>query len=120
MGIPTEQALPVPSGACERRRKRRFAIEQQLKYKVLHADRLPEIGVGRSVNISSGGICFTTETVLALGTPIEISMPWPALLNDICPIKLVIYGSVIRSEANRTAVAIERQEFRTQGRKLWE
>lgn len=40
------------------------------------------------------------------------------LLNDSCPMKLVIYGCVVRSNDKGAAVAIERYEFRTQGRSL--
>ena len=42
-------------------------------------------------------------------------MSWPVLLNDSCPMKLMIYGCVIRSNEKGAAVAIERYEFRTQG-----
>jgi hypothetical protein len=43
-------------------------------------------------------------------------MTWPVLLNDNCPMKLMIYGCVVRSNEKGAAVAIERYEFRTQGR----
>jgi hypothetical protein len=43
-------------------------------------------------------------------------MNWPVLLNESCPMKLMIYGCVIRSNEKGAAVAIERYEFRTQGR----
>jgi hypothetical protein len=43
-------------------------------------------------------------------------MNWPVLLNDSCPMKLMIYGCVVRSNDRGAAVAIERYEFRTQGR----
>ena len=42
-------------------------------------------------------------------------MSWPVLLNDSCPMKLMIYGCVVRSNEKGAAVAIERYEFRTQG-----
>jgi len=46
---------------------------------------------------------------------VELSMNWPVLLNDSCPMKLMIYGCVIRTNDRGAAVAIERYEFRTQG-----
>jgi hypothetical protein len=67
------------------------------------------------MNISSGGVFFTTENVLTAGMPVELSMSWPVLLHDSCPMKLMIYGCVIRSSERGAAVAIERYEFRTQG-----
>jgi c-di-GMP-binding flagellar brake protein YcgR len=99
----------------ERRTKRRFQIDQEVKYKMLYGQRIAETGVGRTVNISSGGVWFSTESMLTSGMPVELSMNWPVLLNDSCPMKLMIYGCVVRSNEKGAAVAIERYEFRTQG-----
>jgi hypothetical protein len=99
----------------ERRTKRRFQIDQEVKYKMLYGQRIAETGVGRTMNISSGGVWFSTETMLTSGMPVELSMNWPVLLNDSCPMKLMIYGCVVRSNEKGAAVAIERYEFRTQG-----
>src|SRR5580700_1126928 len=106
----------VMNGERERRTKRRFHIEQDVRYKMLYGQRIAETGSGRTANISSGGVWFTTETMLTTGMPVEISMNWPVLLNDSCPMKLMIYGCVVRSNEKGAAVAIERYEFRTQGR----
>ena len=38
------------------------------------------------------------------GMPVELSMSWPVLLNDICPMKLMIYGCVVRSNEKGAAV----------------
>src|SRR5215475_4704160 len=102
----------------ERRSKRRFQIEQEVKYKMLYGQRIAETGVGRTKNISSGGVWFSTESMLTTGMPVELSLTWPVLLNDSCPMKLMIYGCVVRSNDRGAAVAIERYEFRTQGRSL--
>jgi hypothetical protein len=98
-----------------RRTKRRFQIDQEVKYKMLYGQRIAETGVGRTINISSGGVWFSTESMLTSGMPVELSMTWPVLLNDSCPMKLMIYGCVVRSNERGAAVAIERYEFRTQG-----
>jgi hypothetical protein len=100
----------------ERRSKRRFRIEQEIHYKMLYGQRIAETGLGRTANISSSGVWFTTESMLTTGMPVELAMSWPVLLNDSCPMKLMIYGCVIRSNEKGAAVAIERYEFRTQGR----
>ena len=100
----------------ERRLKRRFHIEQEVRYKMLYGQRIAETGTGKTLNISSSGVWFTTESMLTSGMPVEVSMNWPVLLNDSCPMKLMIYGCVVRSNEKGAAVAIERYEFRTQGR----
>lgn len=99
----------------DRRAKRRFRIEQALRYKLLYGNRVTESGTGKTLNISSSGVWFTTEGMLGEGLPVELSISWPALLNDVCPMKLVIYGCVVRSDPQSAALAIERYEFRTQG-----
>jgi hypothetical protein len=99
----------------ERRSKKRFHIEQEIRYKMLYGQRIAETGVGKTVNISSGGVLITTQNPLTAGMPVELSMSWPVLLNDSCPMKLMIYGCVIRSSEKGAAVSIERYEFRTSG-----
>jgi len=110
-----ENALLGRYAGNERRSKKRFHIEQEVKYKMLYGQRIAETGTGKSLNVSSGGLWFTTETMLTAGMPVELSLAWPVLLNDSCPMKLMIYGCVIRSNERGAAVAIERYEFRTQG-----
>jgi hypothetical protein len=108
------------NGERERRVKRRFLIDQEVRYKMLYGQRIAETGTGRTVNISSSGVWFTTEAMLTSGMPIELSMNWPILLNDVCPMKLMIYGCVVRSNERGAAVAIERYEFRTQGSRAFQ
>ena len=114
-GAPTMAKRKKQDEHIDRRIKRRFGIEQGLRYKLLYGSRVAEAGCGRTVNISSSGVWFTTEGVLSTGLPVELSMSWPARLNDVCPMKLVIYGCVVRSGQDGAALAIERYEFRTQG-----
>jgi hypothetical protein len=118
MGTQLHEDRMVTHGERERRTKRRFHIEEDVRYKMLYGQRIAESGAGKTMNISSGGVWFTTEAMLTSGMAIEISMTWPALLNDSCPMKLMIYGCVVRSNDKSAAVAIERYEFRTQGRSL--
>ena len=107
-------------GDRERRTKRRFEIDQEVRYKMLYGQRIAETGVGRTMNISSGGVWFTTDAPLPMGVPIELTISWPALLNDYCPMKLMIFGCVVRSTDTGAAINIERYEFRTQGSTLFQ
>jgi hypothetical protein len=114
-GAPTMAKRKKRDEHVDRRTKRRFGIEQGLRYKLLYGSRVSEAGNGGTVNISSSGVWFTTENVLSTGLPVELSMIWPARLNGMCPMKLMIYGCVVRSDREGAALAIERYEFRTQG-----
>ena len=54
-------------GERERRMKRRFQIEQDVRYKMLYGQRIAETGAGKTMNISSSGVWFTTENMLTSG-----------------------------------------------------
>jgi hypothetical protein len=112
--LKTAHVETIVNGQRERRAKQRFRIDQEVRYKMLYGHRIAETGVGRTSNISSSGVWLTTETMLSSGMPVELSMHWPLLLNETCPMKLMIYGCVVRSNERGAAVAIERYEFRTQ------
>ena len=87
---------------------------------MLYGQRIAETGVGKTRNISSGGLWMTTESMLTTGMPVELSMAWQVLLNDSCPMKLMIYGCVVRSNERGAAVAIERYDFRAQGSRAYQ
>lgn len=118
MGTEFQDDRIIMNGERERRTKRLFQIEQDVRYKMLYGQRLAETGSGKTMNISSGGIWYTTEALLTSGMPIELSVTWPVLLNDSCPMKLMVYGCVARNSERGAVMAIERYEFRTSGRSL--
>lgn len=98
----------------ERRKSGRFTIERDIRYRVLNK-KSNQAGQGKTVNISSAGILFTTDHVLLPGRTLEVSVSWPAQLNDTCPLKLVARGRVVRFEPGKAAIEIQHYEFRTQG-----
>jgi hypothetical protein len=106
------EARAVNGGAAERRRTTRFPVCEELKYRVMHKSSKVS-GTGRTLNIGSGGVLFTTEERLPLGRSVELAVNWPARLDGTCPLKFVAVGRVVRAEADMAAVRIERYEFRT-------
>jgi hypothetical protein len=112
MGLRRYEVTVTPGGAANRRRTTRFPVCEELRYRVMH--KLSRVsGTGKTLNIGSGGVLFTTEEQLPLGRTVELSVHWPAKLDGSCPLKFVAIGRVIRSEADIAAVRIERYEFRT-------
>lgn len=99
----------------ERRTSDRFPIERDVKYRVLSRRHADQGGCGKTLNISSSGILFSTEQDLSPGRQIEISVAWPAQLNNQTPLKLVARGRVVRVEDRRAALEIQHYEFKTQG-----
>ncbi len=106
----TNGSTPLWSGA----RQKDFPIEQDVFYKVLdHRVAVPESGAGKTLDISSGGILFETEQRLRAGKRVELSVNWPAELENGCPLKFMAFGRVVRADDNTAAVHIEQYEFRT-------
>ncbi len=97
----------------DRRGNSRFPVNEEVSYKTMSVRGPHQGGTGRTLNISSGGILFTTEDQLALGRLMEVSVAWPARLGGSCRLKLVAVGRVIRADAAVAAIRIQRYEFKT-------
>jgi len=104
----------LPFKAVERRHADRFPIVRELRYRVLSKRSEEETGDGRTVNISSSGVLFTAEHVLVPGRRMELSISWPAQLDNKTSLKLVARGRVVRFEHGLAALEIQQYEFRTQ------
>ena len=100
---------------AERRLSGRFPICQEVVYTLLDGNARTERCAGKTVDISSRGILFTTAESLDPGKRLEVAVNWPARLDGTCRLKLVAMGRVVRTEQDRAAIAIEHYEFRTQG-----
>jgi len=99
----------------DRRGTSRFPLREEVTYKVLNTRAVKISGTGKTLNIGSGGILFSTEERLPMGRTVELSVSWPARLGGTCPLKFVAVGRVVRSDPDKAVVRIERYEFRTRG-----
>jgi len=97
----------------DRRHSDRFPIEREVRFRVLNKRGADEAGEGKTLNISSSGVLFTTDQMLLPGRRLELSINWPAQLNSKCALKLVARGRVVRFEHGRVAIEIQQYEFRT-------
>lgn len=97
----------------EKRSSIRFPIVREVRFKRLSIRNSSEIGRGQTIDISSKGVYFTSDVALSVGERLELSINWPAQLDQKCPLQLVTLGRVVRSDNARYAMAIERYEFRT-------
>jgi hypothetical protein len=90
-----------------------------MRYKVFGAkETIRHAGSGKTLNMSSSGVLFTTESGLPKGARAEIAVSWPYQLNGATPLKLVAIGVLARSEEKLAAISIQRYEFRTRGLNL--
>jgi hypothetical protein len=102
-------------GMTDRRGTTRFPLQEDVTYRVLNSRANQITGSGKTLNIGSGGILFSTEERLPMGRTVELSVSWPARLDGTCPLKFVATGRVVRSDIDRAVVRIERYEFKTRG-----
>lgn len=102
--------------SIERRTKVRFPVQRELRYKLLEGETIIASGTGATCNVSSGGIAFTTDCSLAKGSFVELSISWPVLLDSGCPMRLIVFGKVVRTGLRRAVCTVEKYEFRTQAR----
>jgi len=100
----------------DRRKKLRFPIQRELRYKVLEGETVVAHGVGLTQDISSSGASFHPAEPVRTGALVELSISWPVALGDDTPVRLVILGKVIRSNGKWAACSIGQYEFRTQSR----
>jgi len=96
----------------ERRSKVRFPLTVHLRYR-LRGSVQQATGDGKSVNISSIGMLFTAEHELRVGERLELTLDWPAPLDGVVPLRLFMFGRIVRADGPSTAVKIDHHEFRT-------
>jgi c-di-GMP-binding flagellar brake protein YcgR len=113
MSIGQTDISAITGNLLDRRGNSRFPVREEVRYRVLNAKSLNVTGVGKTLDISSGGILFTTEEKLPMGKLVEVAVNWPARLGGSCPLRFVAVGRVVRAESNKAAVRIERYEFKT-------
>src|SRR5215471_20219681 len=90
----------------ERRNKKRFPLHRELRFKLLEDGAIRETGVGKTIDVGSGGVAFSVDRFLTLGAYIELSISWPVMLDDTCPMRLIVFGRVLRSTGTMAACSV--------------
>jgi hypothetical protein len=73
------------------------------------------IGSGYTIDLSHGGIRFWTDAPPPIGQPVELRIKWPFLLQGVCPLELLVRGTVLRTGFQGSVVKLTKYEFRTCG-----
>ena len=105
----------------DRRNWRRYECRLDLRFE--HQDRAGAVCVGHGVtaDLSSGALRFHPDQTLPTGAETEARVAWPFLLQNVCPLELVLKGTVAAVTGRGTILAIRSYEFRTCGpRSFWE
>jgi hypothetical protein len=109
MMLPTSR-LTIASP--ERRKRLRFPLDTELRYS-RHGGGGSR--TGRVVDISSKGLAFHADGPLEAGWLLNVSMAWPAKLDNQTLLRLAFEGTVLRVQGGVAVVTINRPEFRTAG-----
>jgi hypothetical protein len=107
-GVPSIALIPE-----EHRLHRRYPIRLHVHYKLLDREVVTQTGTGRTVNISAQGILFEGDHPLPDRGDIVLELAWPALLDGVRRLKLVVYGGIVRSEGTAIAVRFKVYDFHT-------
>ena len=99
--------------AAERRNNARFPCRLAVSYQTLEHPIITGQGMSETLNISSKGILFTSNEQFQSGQLVQVSLDWPARLENQVPLKLVAEGRIVRNSEGQTAMTIDKYEFRT-------
>jgi hypothetical protein len=104
---------PIPA---DRRLKLRFPLKLSVRFRLLSGSLFS--GAGQAVNISRGGVLVVSEHHLSphdicVGSGVEMTFEWPALLDGKIPLQLFAVGRVVRRGTFEFAATIEHYQFRT-------
>jgi hypothetical protein len=99
--------------SSENRAKLRFPLNLELRYRVANAGGPVENGSGRTIDLSSSGLSFTSDIPLSIGQNLDLFIDWPVQLEGDVQLQLVVSGVVVRVAGTVTALRFEHHEFRT-------
>jgi hypothetical protein len=95
----------------ERRCQYRYPVGVDVFYKLTRDGTILEQGAGRTVDFSGTGLLFQPDRNLPSGVDLELLIDWPVRIDGETVLHAAIFGKVIRSSAEGTAVTIRRFRF---------
>ncbi len=105
----------------DRRGSPRYEHQVELRFEQQGRDGTLRIGHGITEDVSRRGIRFRTEEPPEVGTEVITRIPWPSLLQNVCPLELIARGVIARDTTRGIILVIRSYEFRTCGaRSFWE
>lgn len=97
----------------ERRSHTRFPLTLDLRYSSFQRQGPAGMGRGRTIDVSSSGLAFTSDRPPAVNELLTVSIDWPVLLEGGVQLQLILTGEVVRTSGLLVALRIQRHEFRT-------
>ena len=111
--LKSEGGDEVRERASDRRTNARFPCRLAVSYHSLEHPFISGHATSETLNISSKGLLFTCKDPLQPGQLVQVSVDWPARLENQVPLKLVAEGRIVRNLNGQAAMRIDKYEFRT-------
>ncbi|HEV2688968.1 MAG TPA: PilZ domain-containing protein [Bryobacteraceae bacterium] len=102
----------------ERRGAERYAIQRNVRWKLRSKRSREAPASGRTVNISSSGVLFTTSACTVPGSAVEIAVSWPVPMDGDGELQLIARGRLTRCADGLAAVHFQQREFRSRNTQL--
>jgi hypothetical protein len=103
----------------DRRIERRYHFVMALRFS-FELRGVAYFGSGRTQDLSRYGVRFTTEYPPPDGATVELRIAWPFLLQNVCPLELVVWGPIVKTDERGTILEMSNYEFRTCGERSFD
>jgi hypothetical protein len=99
----------------DRRIERRYEYQMELRFSYTDKNGALQIGSGTTLDLTRTVIRFRTDDPPPRGAEMELRIGWPFLLQNVCPLELVVNGLIISASERGVLLRMTRHEFRTRG-----
>jgi hypothetical protein len=100
----------------DRRGDRRYAHEMELQFSYMLGGTT-YFGSGLTGDLSRTAVRFVTDNPPPQGADVELQIAWPFLLQNVCPLELVVRGTTTATNERGTILQMNHYEFRTCGQR---
>jgi hypothetical protein len=103
----------------DRRIDRRYQYEMELRFTYSQGSAV-QFGSGHTVDLSRGAVRFVADNPPPDGVDVELRIAWPYLLQNVCPLELVVRGTTVTTGERGTILTMSNYEFRTCGERSFD
>jgi hypothetical protein len=108
--VPEQKVIASsPPAGAERRAAPRVSINCSVRYETRAEPR--RNGTGHTIDMSSTGVAFTTESLLPEDTEVTLYLTWPVRLKGDVAVQLSVHGKVIRAAQTKAAMQLDAMSF---------
>src|SRR5580658_3743068 len=89
----------------DRRSDRRYEYEMELQFSYTLNGAI-HFGSGLTVDLSRGAVRFVADNPPPDGADVELRIAWPYLLQNVCPLELLVRGTTTATSRRGTVLAM--------------